>query len=154
MLYSGFIEERAIRCVWLAHSKDGKSWIQEKTPLVEPIDSENHDIYCPALMQWEGKNFIVYQDHTGYRGGLVKYVELDSQLNPIGNQGERFVLIDPVPDSPVDNRYRGGEFYRAGDTLYFYTGAGKSPRIIVYATAHLGDDSEKSVSASTATSQP
>lgn len=23
MLYSGFIDERGIRCVWLAHSKDG-----------------------------------------------------------------------------------------------------------------------------------
>ena len=137
MLYSGFIEERGIRCVWLAHSKDGANWVQVKTPLVEPVEGENNDIYCPSLLQWQGRNFIVYQDHTSYRGGLVKYVELDSQLNPVGAQGERYVLIDPVPDSPIGNRYRGGEFYREGDKLYLYSGASERPRIIVYATASV-----------------
>lgn len=139
MLYSGFIEERGIRCVWLAHSKGGENWVQEKTPLVEPVEGENNDIYGPAMLRWQGRNFVVYQDHTGYRGGLVKYVELDSQLHPVGDQGQRYVLIDPVPDSPIDNRYRGGEFYREGDTLYLYSGGGENPRIIVYATARTED---------------
>ncbi len=51
MLYSGFIEERGIRCVWLAHSNDAENWVQEKWPLVEPIEGENNDIYCPSLLQ-------------------------------------------------------------------------------------------------------
>ncbi len=140
MLYSGFIEDRGIRCVWLAHSKDGETWRQETTPLVEPIEGENNDLYGPALFRWEEKNYIVYQDHTGNRGGLIKYVELDQQLSPVGAGGERFTLIAPDPDSPVGNRYRGCEFYREGDTIHMYAGGGNSPRILIHATARVGDD--------------
>jgi len=140
MLYSGFVVNRRVRCVWLAHSKDGESWTQETTPLVEPIEGENNDLYGPSLFQWEGKNYVVYQDHTGNRGGLVKYVELDKQLNPVGRGGKRFVLIEPDSESPVDNRYRGCEFYREGDTLYMYAGGGNGPRILVYATARVDDE--------------
>lgn len=137
MLYSGFIEERGIRCVWLAHSKDGTNWTQEKTPLVEPIEGEGNDLYCPSLLQWQGRNFIVYADHSGYRGGILKYVELDSQLTPVGSGGDRHILIDPVPHSPIGNRYRGGEFHREGDKIYMYSGASEKPRTIVYATADM-----------------
>lgn len=139
MLYSGFIVDQGVRCVWRAHSKDGLDWTQEKTPLVAPIEGENNDLYGPSLFQWEGKNYVVYQDHTGNRGGLVKYVELDEQLNPAGKGGERFVLIDPDPKSPVDNRYRGCEFYREGDTIYMYCGAANHPRVLAYTTAKVGD---------------
>ena len=135
MLYSGFIEARGIRCVWLAHSKDGNEWTQETTPLIEPIAGEGNDIYGPSLLRWQGRNFIVYQDHTGMRGGNVKYVEIDAQLTPVADRGERHLLIDPVPDSPIDNRFRGGEFYREGDTLYMYASGSEKPRVIVYATA-------------------
>ncbi|KAA5542700.1 hypothetical protein FYK55_14310 [Roseiconus nitratireducens] len=139
LLYSGFDLKRQIRCVWLAHSPDGENWTQETTPLVEPIEGENKDIYGPSLFQWQGRNFIVYQDHTAYRGGNVKYVEVDQQLSPVGDQGERHFLIDPRPDSPVGNRYRGGEFYRDGDTLYLFASGGDDPRRIIYATAHIGE---------------
>jgi hypothetical protein len=135
MLYSGFIEERGIRCAWLAHSKDAETWVQLKTPLVEPADGENNDIYGPSLLRWRNRCFIVYQDHTAWRGGNVKYVEVDAGLNPAGNRGERVVLLDPSPDPPLKDRYRGGEFYREGDTLFLYSSASRDPRIIVYATA-------------------
>ena len=69
------------------------------------------------------------------RGGNVKYVEIDAQLTPVADRGERHLLIDPVPDSPIDNRFRGGEFYREGDTLYMYASGSEKPRVIVYATA-------------------
>lgn len=59
MLYSGFIEERGIRCIWLAHSKDAENWTQLKDPLVEPVEGENNDAYGPALLRWRGRNFIV-----------------------------------------------------------------------------------------------
>ena len=49
MLYSGFIEDQEIRCIWLAHSKDAESWVQMKTPLVEPIEGEMNDCYGPAF---------------------------------------------------------------------------------------------------------
>jgi hypothetical protein len=136
MLYSGFIEERGIRCVWLAHSTDAENWIQLKTPLVEPVAGENNDIYDPSLLQWENRNFIVYEDHTNWRGGNIKYVEVDSELNPLGNKGERFVLMDPPPNPPIKDRYRGGEFYLENETLYMYSSASYKPRIIVYATAN------------------
>ena len=140
MLYSGFTEERGIRSVWLAHSKDGLDWTQVKTPLVDPVQGEGNDIYGPSLFQWQGRNFVAYQDHTAYRGGNVKYVELDSQLTPVGNKGRRDVLIDPVPDSPIDNRYRECEFYREGDTLYMISSGSEKPRVIVYATAQVKDE--------------
>jgi hypothetical protein len=136
MLYSGFIEERGIRCVWLAHSTDAENWIQLKTPLVEPVAGENNDIYDPSLLQWENRNFIVYQDHTNWRGGNVKYVEVDRELHPVGNKGERFILMDPPPNPPIKDRYRGGEFYLENETLYMYSSASYKPRIIVYATAN------------------
>lgn len=140
MLYSGFIEEKAVRCVWLANSKDAENWVQLKTPLVEPIEGEKNDLYGPSLLRWENRNFIVYQDHTAWRGGNVKYVEVDSALHPVGNTGERFVLIDPPPVPPVKDRYRGGEFYLENDTLYLYSSASSKPRIIVYATANAASD--------------
>ena len=145
MLYSGFIEERGIRCVWLAHSMDAEHWIQLKTPLVEPVVGENNDIYGPSLLQWENRNFIVYQDHTSWRGGNIKYVEVDSELSPVGNKGERFVLMDPLPDPPLNDRYRGTEFYLENETLYLYSSASSKPRIIVYATANAVPDPNSKV---------
>ena len=143
MLYSGFIEERGIRCVWLAHSKDAETWVQLKTPLVEPVDRENNDVYGPSLLRWQNRCFVVYQDHTAWRGGNVKYVEVDAGLNPVENRGERFVLLDPSPDPPLKDRYRGGEFYREGDTLFLYSSASRDPRIIVYATANVSRPKEQ-----------
>jgi hypothetical protein len=139
MLYSGFIEGREIRCVWLAYSKDAENWVQLKTPLVEPIEGEQNDCYGPAFLRWKNRNFIVYQDHTAWRGGNIKYVEVDQEFNPVGDKGKRYVLMDPPSDPPLKDRYRGAEFYLDGDTLYLYSGASKDPRIIVYATAKIGD---------------
>jgi len=138
MLYSGFIVARGIRCVWLAHSKDAENWVQVKTPLVEPVEGENNDVYGPSLVIWQNRNFIVYQDHTAWRGGNVKYVEVDRELNPVGNKGERYVLLDPPAEPPLNDRYRGGEFYAENGKLYLYSSASKNPRIIVYATAEIG----------------
>jgi len=140
MLYSGFIEDRGIRCVWLAHSKDAEHWTQLKTPLVEPVKGENNDVYGPSLLQWKNRNFIVYQDHTSWRGGNIKYVEVDSELNPVKNKSQRFVLMDPPSGPPLKDRYRGGEFYLDNDTLYLYSSASSKPRIIVYATAKYVSD--------------
>ncbi len=78
---------------------------------------------------------LVYQDHTAWGGGNIKYVEVDSELNPVGPKGERFVLLDPSPDPPLEDRYRGGEFYLEGETLFLYSSASSNPRIIVYANA-------------------
>ena len=136
MLYSGFIEDRGIRCIWLAHSKDAEHWTQLKIPLVEPGEGEKQDIYGSSLLRWKNRIFIVYQDSTAWRGGNIKYVEVDSELNPMGKKGKRFVLMDPPPDPPLNDRYRGGEFYRENDTLYLYSSASSKPRIIVYATAN------------------
>ena len=87
MLYSGFIEERGTRCIWLAYSKDAKNWTQAKTPLVEPIEGEMNDCYGPALLRLKGRNFITYEDHTSWRGGNLKYVEVDRELNSVGSSG-------------------------------------------------------------------
>ena len=137
MLYSGFLVERGIRCVWLAHSKDARTWVQLKTPLVEPIEGEKNDVYGASLLRWQNRNFIVYQDHTAWRGGNLKYVEVDSNLSPVGNKGERFVLLDPPRDPPLKDRYRGAEFYREGDTIFLYSSAASRPRILVWATAKV-----------------
>ena len=64
MLYSGFIEEKEIRCIWLAHSLDAVEWTQLKTPLVKPVNGENSNIYGPAFLRYKNKNFVVYQDQT------------------------------------------------------------------------------------------
>jgi beta-xylosidase len=137
MLYSGFIVDRGIRCVWLAHSRDAINWVQLKTPVVEPIDGENNDCYGPALLRWQGRNFVTYQDHTAWRGGNLKCVELDQELNPIGAGGQRFVLLDPPAEPPLNDRYRGAEFYYENGRLYLYSSASKGPRLIVYATAEV-----------------
>jgi len=78
---------------------------------------------------------MVYQDHTAWRGGNIKYVELDSELNPVGDKAKRFMLMDPPADPPLKDRCRGGEFYLEGDTLYLHSSASSNPRIIVYATS-------------------
>lgn len=137
MVYSGFIEDRGIRCVWLAHSKDAENWTQLKTPLVEPVEGEMNDCYGPALLQYEGKNYLTYQDHTTWRGGNLKYVALDKELNPVGKNGTRHVLMDPPAAPPLKDRYRGTEFIQVGNTLYLYSSGSKSPRLLVYATAKI-----------------
>jgi hypothetical protein len=139
MLYSGFLEDRGIRCVWLAHSKDAENWVQLKTPLVEPIEGENNDAYGPSLLQWRGRNFVVYQDHTSWRGGNIKYVEVDLELNPVGAAGKRYVLLDPPDKPPMNNRYRGAEFYFENGKIYLYSSASKNPRLLVYATADVDE---------------
>jgi hypothetical protein len=123
--------------VWLAHSKDAENWVQLKKPLVEPVEGEQNDAYGPALLRWKNRNFVVYQDHTSWRGGNVKYVELDRELNPVGAGGKRHVLIDPPAEPPLNDRYRGGEFYFENGKLYFYSSASKDPRLIVFATAEI-----------------
>lgn len=140
MLYSGYIEKKQIRCIWLAYSVDAENWTQLKTPLVEPAAKETNDIYGASLLQFNNRNFIVYQDQTAWRGGNIKYTELDKELNPVGNKGQRFVLMDPPADSPLNDRYRGAEFYIENDTIYMYSSASSKPRIIVYATANVPTD--------------
>jgi hypothetical protein len=152
MLYSGFIEERGIQCVWLAHSRDAENWIQLKKPLVEPVEGENDTIYCASLLRWISRNFIVYQDHTGWRGGNIKYVEVDRELNPVGNKGERFILMDPPPS--LNERYRSAEFYLENETLHMYSGASSKPRIYVYATAEVKDALPKKDKGRTRKSNP
>lgn len=140
MLYSGFIEGRNIRCIWLAYSNNALNWTQLKTPLVEPIDGEMNDCYGPALLRYKGRNFITYQDHTTWRGGNLKYAEVDQQISAIGDKGRRYILIDPPSEPPFDNRLRGTEFYREGDTIYLYSSASKNPRRLVYGTAIIQPD--------------
>ncbi|MEM7144404.1 MAG: hypothetical protein AAF591_04670 [Verrucomicrobiota bacterium] len=156
MLYSGFIEgqepDTGIRCVWLAHSKDAKNWTQLTTPLVEPIDCEMDNLYGPALLRWKGRNFITYQDMTTWRGGKLKYVEVDHELNPIGTDGKRFVLMDPPDGPPLENRYRGSEFYLEGDTLYLYTSGARSKRLIAWAKTKVNPDDVTSLEPSDAPS--
>jgi hypothetical protein len=141
MLYSGFIEgeNKNIRCVWLAHSKDAINWTQLKTPLIEPIEGDGNDLYGPAWIRWKNKNYVTFQDHTSWRGGNLKYVEVDEEFTPVGRGGERHILIDPPDEPPVNNRYRGAEFYIANNKLYLYSSASKDPRLIVYATAKVED---------------
>ncbi|MEM9280910.1 MAG: hypothetical protein AAGA96_03725 [Verrucomicrobiota bacterium] len=141
MLYSGFIEDRGIRCVWLAHSKDAKQWTPVKTPLIEPVEGDNDNLYGPSLLRWQGRNFVVYQDMTSWRGGNLKYVELGPQMSPVGAGGKRYILIDPPSEPPLNDRLRGAEFYREGETLYLFSSASKDPRIIVWAKAEVGPES-------------
>jgi hypothetical protein len=89
-------------------------------------------------LQWGSRNFIIYQDHTSWRGGNIRYVEVDRELNPVGNNGERFILMDPPPT--LNERYRSAEFYLEDDTFYMYSGASSKPRIYVYATANAVPD--------------
>ncbi|MFX0200974.1 MAG: hypothetical protein ACFFCW_33055, partial [Candidatus Hodarchaeota archaeon] len=56
-----------------------------------------------------------------------------------------FVLMDPPPDPPLNDRYRGAEFYLENDTLYLYSSASSKPRIIVYATANAVPDTSSEV---------
>ena len=137
MLYSGKDEEEGEQMeskgVCLAYSTDAEHWTQLKPPLVEPAEGENGALYCAALFQWDNRNFIVYQDNTAWRGGKIKYVEVNRELDPVGTGGKRFVLMDPPAE--LNFRYRSAEFYREGDTITMFSGADKTPRVYVYATA-------------------
>ena len=135
MLYSGFFKEQGVRCVWLAHSKDGRQWTQLKSPLVKPVEGENKQLYCPALFRWKGRNFVVYADCTSWRGGRLRYVELDDELNPVGDGGARHTLLEAPAD--LANRLRSPEFVVEGDTVHMIAGGGKGPRVVVYGTASL-----------------
>ena len=72
--------------------------------------------------------------------GVPPKIPSDSELHPVGNKGERFILMDRPPDPPLKDRYRGGEFYLEDGTLYMYSSASANPRIIVYATANAVPD--------------
>jgi hypothetical protein len=135
MLYSGWSEARGVRAIWLATSEDAKTWTQLPSPLVEPAVEETRTIYDPALLNHDGRTFIVYQDQSAHRGGAIRYVEIDEELNPIGSAGQRFVLLDPDP--PLEGRFRSTTFLQDGDRLILFSGAASRPGIIVYATADL-----------------
>lgn len=137
MLYSGWSDERGVRAIWLATSDDAETWTQHPTPLVEPAAEETRTLYDPALLRLENRNFIVYQDQSVHRGGAIRYVEVDQQLNPVGSGGERFLLLDPDPGPPLHGRFRGTTFHRNGERIVLISGASAKPGIIVYATADL-----------------
>ena len=107
---------------------------------VEPIEGEGDNLYGPSLLQWQGRNLLVYQDGTAWRGGNLKCVELDPELHAVGAGGTRHVLIDPPAGPPMKDRYRGAEFYAEGEKLYLYSSGSKDPRILVYATARIGTE--------------
>tara|TARA_B100000809_G_scaffold54621_1_gene50306 strand:- start:43237 stop:44439 length:1203 start_codon:yes stop_codon:yes gene_type:complete len=145
MLYSGLDLATDIRSVWLAHSQDAYNWVQVLTPLVSPSSSEQMDIYGPSFMRYEDQNYVIYQDNAsvytgGKSGGNVKYVALDDLFTSVGTGGERILLLNPDAGEPVNNRYRGGEFYQEGNTLYMFSGASfKNNEIIIVATADVTD---------------
>ena len=137
MFYSGFDEKEGIRSVWLAHSKDARNWTQLQRPILSPTSGEGNDLYGPALVRWKGKNYLSYQDHTAWRGGNLKYVEVDNDLNPPEKTTPRFTLISPETNSPLQGRIRGSEFYFDKNDLYLFSSGSKSPRVLFYAKAKI-----------------
>ncbi|MEM1442858.1 MAG: hypothetical protein AAGF67_10990 [Verrucomicrobiota bacterium] len=135
MLYVGFEVEKGLRSAWLAHSKDAENWTQLKTPLASPVEAEgeNRDIHSAALLRWKEKNYLVYSDNFTWRGGRLRYVELDAELNPVGTGGKRYTLIHPPEEIQV--RLRGQEFFFEGDRIHMISGGGKTPRLSVYSSA-------------------
>lgn len=138
MLYSGFIKEKGVRCIWLAYSNDAENWTQLKTPLVEPIDNENKQLFGPALFRWKNRNYIIYADATSWRGGNLKYVGLDRNLSPVGQKGERRMFMKP-PEK-LSLRYRAPEFYLEDGSFHMISGGGKSPRIYIKGSAIIDSD--------------
>jgi len=128
------------RHVWLAYSSDGTNWTQLTTPLVKASSGEKsyakQEIYGPSFLQYDGSNYVVYQDNNSEQsGGIVKYVKLNGDLDPIGEDRKRNTMLIPSSEDPYNNRYRGGEFYQDGDMIYYYTGTGnKYSEVIVYAS--------------------
>ena len=137
MFYSGFDEKEGIRSVWLAHSKDAKNWTQLQRPILSPTSGEGNDLYGPALVRWKDKNYLSYQDHTAWRGGNLKYVELDNDLNPPEKTTPRFTLISSETNSTLQGRIRGSEFYFDKNDLYLFSSGSKSPRVLFYAKAKI-----------------
>ncbi|MEO0447586.1 MAG: hypothetical protein AAF191_16050, partial [Verrucomicrobiota bacterium] len=135
MLYVGFEVEKGLRSAWLAYSKDAETWTQLTTPLVSPIESEgeNRDIHSAAFLPWNGNNYIVYSDNFTWRGGRLRYVEVDEELNPVGTAGERHTLIHPPEE--IQFRLRGQEFFWEGDRIHLISGGGRTPRLSVQASA-------------------
>lgn len=122
MLYSGYQADIKTRFIWLAHSKDAVHWIQEKEPLLSPIEGENNQIYGPSFLKYGKNYFIVYNDNLSDKsGGNIKYVQVNKNLELIG---ERQIMLDPPSESPFYNRFRGGEFYKEKGVWYYFTGVG------------------------------
>lgn len=142
MLYSGLLEERGVRAIWLAISNDAETWTQLPTPLVEPAEHETAAIYDPALVLFDDRVFIAYNDASSHRGGSIRYVEIDRELNPLGSGGQRFVLKEPHPGPPLNGRLRSTQFHQEEDTLLLLSGASLRPGIIIRATAELPHSAE------------
>ncbi|MGC6465868.1 MAG: hypothetical protein ACON5N_09805 [Akkermansiaceae bacterium] len=141
MLYSGYRPKSGKRSIWLAHSKDAIQWTQLETPLVEPVEGENLQLYCPAFLRWQGRNYVVYADGTGWRGGNLKYVEVDPHFASVGAGGERRLLL--APPEELAHRLRSPEFLLEGDLLHMISGGGRHPRRIVHATAPVAGGKTK-----------
>ena len=135
MLYVGFDQTAGIRHLWLAHSKDAENWTQVKTPFVSPGKGETSALYDPELFQWKGKNYIVYADNNVWRGGTLKYVEVDRDLTPVGAGGKRYTLMKG-PEI-IQGRLRSPQFIVAGGKIHMISGAGKNPRVCAYSTADV-----------------
>lgn len=135
LLYVGYSVEKKLRSAWLAHSSDAVNWTQLTTPLVSPVETEgeNRDIHSAAFLRWKERNFIVYSDNYTWRGGRLRYVELDHELNPVGMGGKRFTLIHPPEE--IDVRLRGQEFFVEGGRIHMISGGGKVPRLAVRSSA-------------------
>ena len=141
MLYVGFGRDEGIRSIYLAHSIDAENWMQLPEPIVEPGEGETSALYDPALFQWEGRHYIVYADNNVWRGGTLKYVEIDKGFTPVGSSGRRYVFMEGP--ASLQGRLRSPEFLVEGSTIHMISGGGKSPRVIVYAVSVPDPKSKK-----------
>jgi hypothetical protein len=144
MLYSGKPEVNgilvALDYVWVATSKDAKSWYQSPTPLLVAKNTQV-GLFGPSLLRWCKKQYVVFQSGTlAVGGGSLRYVQVDNSFKSLGSNWPDNILLQAPVSSPEQGRFRGAAFYKFGKYLYMYSGAGpRNNEIIVYAIQKINE---------------
>ncbi|TQL03663.1 hypothetical protein [Cellulomonas sp. SLBN-39] len=105
-----------VRRIRLAESIDGRSWVVDEEPVIEPGPGDGGNVSGANLWTWRGQHFVVY--HTANGRIMARPVGVD--LRPTSGA---VVLLDP--DQAVDvDRVAAPEPVEDGGVLYLFFEAG------------------------------
>jgi hypothetical protein len=133
---------RGTRRIYLAWSKDGRTWEPRRTPLLDPPPGTNQ-IAQAWHFPWQGKHYLIFHGHLAdsFQTANLYAAEVDAGFERTTHLG---LFYDHAAAGPENVAQMSPCFLTEGDKLYMYTNIGRRlNQKIALAAAPAGDSSWK-----------
>jgi len=115
---------KGTRRIYLAWSKDARTWETKKSPFISPPPGSHGQIGAPWLFPWKGKLYVIY--HTRFHRLSNAYslfaTEIDAAFDKTRHAGDFFTALKGSPDY---GRVASPCFVKSSDKLYMFYQSGK-----------------------------